>query len=260
LRGGGAEGGCGAVGAAGVAAGRRAGPLLREGAGAGIHLILASERGLISGRAGSLNDNRLMLRMADRTDFAAIGVSPRQVPEVIPPGRAWRSANQAEAQVALLAADPSGQAQAEALRAIGRQSKAKEASLGPGRRPFQVKVLPAAATFAEAFEQVPAEQRRPLWGLLGLGGDEVVPVRVDFAGRGHNFLVAGPPGSGRSNALATLGVSLLAGGTRLVVVAPRESPLRRLAAHSAVRLVAGPAPDPAEVAGSLASGSGPVLR
>jgi S-DNA-T family DNA segregation ATPase FtsK/SpoIIIE len=35
--------------------------------------------------------------------------------------------------------------------------------------------------------------------------------------------------------------------------------LRRLAAHSAVRVVAGPAPDPAEVAGPLAAGSGPVV-
>ncbi|WP_204037743.1 FtsK/SpoIIIE domain-containing protein [Actinoplanes utahensis] len=233
--------------------------LLREGPAAGVHLVMSSERGLISGRAAGLNDHRIMLRMTDRTDYASMGVNPRRVPEVVPPGRGWSSVDRAELQVALLAADPSGQAQAEAMRRIAARSGARDSAVPAQRRPFPVAVLPSTVTFADAFAQVPQEQRGPLRGLLGLGGDAAAPVPVDFAGRQSAFLIAGPPGSGRSNTLATLAVSLLAGGTALVVLTPRESPLRRLSVHGRAEVIEGPQPDPAVVTAAVAAAGGPVV-
>ncbi|ONH33777.1 FtsK/SpoIIIE domain-containing protein [Pseudofrankia asymbiotica] len=233
--------------------------LLREGAGVGVHLVLTSERALLAGRAAGLSDNRLLLRMTDRTDYATIHVPSRRIPPVVPAGRGWRSLNQAETQVALLADDPSGKAQADALRRIAERARVADARIPAARRPFRVAALPDSAVFADVFGQVPADGRRPLRALLGLGGDETGPLLLDFGGREHSFLVAGPPGSGRSNALATLAVSLLAGGTGLVVVTPRDSPLRRLAAHADVRLVAGPAftgDDLTEALAGLAAGGG----
>jgi S-DNA-T family DNA segregation ATPase FtsK/SpoIIIE len=232
--------------------------LLREGDAVGIHLVLTSERGLLTGRAGGLSDHRLMLRMADRGDFNAIRVPGTRIPDYVPPGRAWRSVNQAELQVAVLTDDLSGQGQADALRRIAARARARHAGVPPARQPFPVSALPASVTFADAFATVPAADRRPLLALLGVGGNEMSPVMVDFGARAYTFLVGGPPGSGRSTTLATLAVSLLAGGTRLVLVTPRESPLRRLATHDGVRLVDGPSPAAAEVTEAVSEG-GPVV-
>ncbi|MCM3884405.1 FtsK/SpoIIIE domain-containing protein [Frankia sp. R82] len=210
--------------------------VLREGTGAGIHVVATSDRGLLAGRAGGLNDHRILLRMGERTDYSTIRIPAQRIPAQVPPGRGWRSVNQAELQIALLDPDPSGQAQAAALRQIAVRAAARDRELSAERRPAPVAALPGALTFADAIARVPETDRRPLRALLGLGGDEAAPLLLDFAGRAHTFLVAGPPGSGRSNTLATLAVSLLAGGTSLVVLTPRESPLRRLAAHPQVTL------------------------
>ncbi|MDT3444433.1 FtsK/SpoIIIE domain-containing protein [Pseudofrankia sp. BMG5.37] len=88
----------------------------------------------------------------------------------------------------------------------------------------------------------------PLLGLVGVGGDELGPLIVDLAEDGPGFTVAGPARSGRSTALVTLATTLLAGGTRLVLVTPRPSPLRGLAG---ARGVLGPL-DAAADAGDLA--------
>lgn len=233
--------------------------LLREGPAAGLHLVMSSERSLLTGRVANLNDHRIMLRMTDRTDYSAIGVNHRRVPEVVPPGRGWRSTDQAEIQIALLDPDPSGPAQVEAIRRIAAKATARDSGVPAHRRPFPVAGLPAAVTFAEAFAQVPDEQRRPLHALLGIGGDATEPYYVDFTGRQATFLVAGPPASGRSNTLATLAVSLLAGGTALVILTPRESVLRRLAAHGRVRAIEGPAPDPTQVSAAVEELGGPLV-
>lgn len=210
--------------------------VLREGTGAGIHVVATSDRGLLAGRAGGLNDHRILLRMGERSDYSTIRLPAQRIPAHVPSGRGWRSVNQAEIQIALLDPDPSGQAQAGALRQIAARAAARDREIPAERRPAPVAALPGALTFADAIARVPETDRRPLQALLGLGGDEAAPLLLDFAGRAHTFLVAGPPGSGRSNTLATLAVSLLAGGTSLVVLTPRESPLRRLAAHPQVTL------------------------
>lgn len=47
--------------------------LLREGAGSGLHVVATSERALLSGRAASLNDDKLLLRLNERTDYQVVG-------------------------------------------------------------------------------------------------------------------------------------------------------------------------------------------
>ncbi|WP_329222798.1 FtsK/SpoIIIE domain-containing protein [Streptomyces sp. NBC_01485] len=230
--------------------------LLREGAAAGLHVVATSERALLSGRATALNDNKLLLRLNDRSDYHVVGRRPRDLPDVIRPGQAWTS-DGVEVQVALLAPGASGQEQAEALRAIGAEATRRDAGLAAARRPARIGSLPAQVDFTEAYEKVREEFRRPMWGLLGLGGDDVAPVGVDFADTTSTFAVAGPPGSGRSTTLASLAVSLLASGTRLVVLTPRESPLRALAGHPGVRLLSSPVPTAKELAAALGTGSEP---
>jgi len=230
--------------------------LLREGAGSGLHVVATSERALLAGRATALNDNKLLLRLNDRSDYHVVGMRPRELPDVIRPGQGWTS-DGTEIQVALLASGATGQEQAEALRAIGAEATRRDAGLPAARRPVRIGTLPAKVAFTDAYEKVAERLRRPMWGLLGLGGDDVAPVGVDFAGSSPTFVVVGPPGSGRSTALASLAVSLLASGTRLVVLTPRESPLRALNGHPGVRLLTSPSPTAQGLAAALGSGDEP---
>ena len=175
----------------------------------------------------------------------------RTLPGRMPPGRAWQSENLGEMQLALLAPDPSGQAQADALRRIARAAHERDAGTMAAMRPFTVGKLPIGIDFTAAYRQLP--QASPMVGLLGIGADEAGPVTVDFAGRGHAFMVVGPGGSGRSTVLATLAVSLLAAKTRLLLLTPRESPLRRLGRDPNVRvLTASEIADPAKIEAALA--------
>ncbi|MFJ7049347.1 FtsK/SpoIIIE domain-containing protein [Streptomyces sp. NPDC101112] len=229
--------------------------LLREGAAAGLHVVATSERALLAGRAASLNDNKLLLRLNDRTEYTSVGRRRHELPDVIRAGQGWIS-DGTEIQVALLGPGASGQEQAEALRAIGAEATRRDAPLPAARRPFRIGSLPTKVAFTEAYERVGEELRRPLWALLGLGGDEVAAVGVDFAAS-PTFVIAGPPGSGRSTTLASLAVSLLSSGTRLVVLTPRESPLRALDGHPGVRLLASRAPTQAEFTAALGNGGEP---
>ena len=219
--------------------------LIREGAAAGIHVVATSERTLLGGRLAAHNDHKLLLRQGDRSDYQAAGLKLGKVPTAMPAGRGWHVLTGTETQVALLAPG-GGTEQVEALRAIGREALKRDSRVPDGQRPFRVEPLPRSVEFGEAYERVPAESRRPMWGLLGLGGDDAGPVGVDLAGSSSVFGVLGPAGSGRSNTLAALAVSLLAGGTSLVVLTPRESPLRALAQHEHARVLS--ESDPSEEA------------
>ncbi|MFF3334054.1 FtsK/SpoIIIE domain-containing protein [Streptomyces sp. NPDC002888] len=230
--------------------------LLREGAASGLHVVATSERALLAGRAASLNDNKLLLRLNERTEYHAVGKRWQELPDVIRPGQGWTS-DGTEIQVALLGPGASGQEQAEALRAIGAEATRRDAGLPAARRPLRIGSLPAKVAYTEAYEKVPEELRRPMWGLLGLGGDEVAPVGVDFADSSPTLAVAGPPGSGRSTTLASLAVSLLSSGTRLVVLTPRDSPLRTLHGHPGVQLLTSRTPTAQEFTAALETGSEP---
>jgi S-DNA-T family DNA segregation ATPase FtsK/SpoIIIE len=190
--------------------------LLREGPAAGLHVVLTADRGGLVGRVSSLVPDRLLLRLADRGDYAVAGIATRLVPDHLPAGRGWSiSGAPLVTQVALLHPDPSGPAQAQALQQLA--AGAPQPVVRPPRRiaplPTSVRLSSLPATAAPRV-------------VLGVGGDELTPVALDPAESG--LLVAGPPRSGRSTALLTVATQLRAGGLRVVPVAPRPSPLRGL--------------------------------
>ncbi|MEV8378965.1 FtsK/SpoIIIE domain-containing protein [Kribbella sp. NPDC056861] len=233
--------------------------LIREGGAVGIHVIATSERALLSGRLSAHNDHKLLLRQADRSDFLAGG--PRllkKIPAVVPAGRGWHTLTETETQIAMLATG-GGSDQVNALRAIAELAVARDAKVSRDRRPFSVAALPTSVGFEQAFEKVPPAARRPMWALVGLGGDDAGAVGADLAAAASTFAVLGPPGGGRSNALAAMAVSLLAGGTALVVLTPRDSPLRALAQHARVTLFADVDPTEDEVRNALTAHSGPAV-
>ena len=203
--------------------------ILAEGASAGIHLIMTGDRSLLAGRIAAMCENKLAFKLAEKDDYALIGLRPRTLPDDIPPGRAYQAGTGTETQVALLARDPSGQRQAAALRQIAAWSAELDTAVPASLRPFRVDVLPSRITFAQAWQlRPPAAPNSPLWGLAGVGGDELTALGPDLSDGLPAFIVAGPARSGRSTVLASMTRSFLAGGAQVILVTPRASPLQSL--------------------------------
>ncbi|MBV1938388.1 cell division protein FtsK [Streptomyces sp. BV286] len=203
--------------------------MMREGASVGIHLVVTGDRQVLLGRMASLTEEKYGLRLADRSDFSMLGINARKVPEEIPPGRGFKNESAIETQFALLSDDTTGQGQAAALATIGEAAAARDAEVPRARRPFRVDSLPSRIGFTEAWEmRDPAVAQSRLWGLAGIGGDDIMAFGPDLSQGVPTFVVAGPAKSGRSTALLNLARSYLLQGVRLVIAAPRPSPLREL--------------------------------
>ncbi len=211
--------------------------LLREGASVGIHVIASGDRQLLSGRISTLAEGKLVLKLTERSDYSLANLNPRKLPDEIPPGRAFRSETAIEVQIALLTADPSGAAQAAALREIAARATRRDAELEASRRPFRLDALPTTLTLADALSRSGEEKAVVGWALVGVGGDELRGRGVNLFDGAPTFLVAGPPKSGRSTVLGAMTRTLLDGGASVVIVAPRTSPLRSLAGSPGVAAV-----------------------
>ncbi|MFF2958503.1 FtsK/SpoIIIE domain-containing protein [Streptomyces sp. NPDC057963] len=210
--------------------------LLRDGASVGIHLVMTGDRALFSSRVNGSTEDKLVLKLNEKSEYGMIGITQRNVPDEIPPGRAFRAADKAEVQIALLTDNPEGQAQAVALQQIAEYCREQAAQLPDSTRPFRVDTLPDRLTWEDATRYVPQPLPSARWALSGVGGDELTAFGPDLAIT-PTFLVAGPARSGRSTVLATLALSLLSAGTPVVVGAPARSPLRQLAGRSGVLAV-----------------------
>jgi S-DNA-T family DNA segregation ATPase FtsK/SpoIIIE len=208
--------------------------LLRDGAGVGIHVVLAGDRVLGGGRYAGTTEDKLVLRLNDRQDYSTVGVPTRSAPIDPAPGRAMRVQDLSEAQIAVLDRDVSGSAQAEVLLALGEELTRREAYLPSRCRPLRLDVLPDRISYADALSLY--VNRAPMRPLVAVGGDDLSGLGPDL-GEVPTFVIAGPPRTGRSTALLTAAESLLAEGTCLVVLAPRRSPLRDLAGRPGVAAV-----------------------
>jgi S-DNA-T family DNA segregation ATPase FtsK/SpoIIIE len=231
--------------------------LLTEGASVGMHLVMTGDRSLLLGRISSLCEEKLIFKLAEKEDYRLAGLNPRDLPDDVPPGRAFRAGSGTELQVALLAPDASGQGQAAALQAIAMPCRSRDHAVPAAQRPFRVDVLPSHVSFADAWQLRPVSAG-PLWGLVGVGGDTLAALGPDLASGLPCFIVAGPAQSGRSTILLSMARSFLAAGTPVVLAAPRPSPLRALADMAGVLgLFDRPELGEAELAGALASFTGP---
>ncbi|WP_344447963.1 FtsK/SpoIIIE domain-containing protein [Actinocorallia aurantiaca] len=204
--------------------------LLQEGAAVGLRAVFTGDRTGLMGQAAMAFDRRLIMRMADPSDYGYAGLPDAHIPARMPPGRALRvtpNAPTLESQIGLLGQDPSGTAQVAALHAIASAASARYGRVRPG--PLRVDELPARVTTEEALALAPEHRPpSPLWCLVGAGGDTLSPVGIDLLEDGPSFIVAGPPRSGRSTTLMTMARSLLERGVPLLAIAPRRSPLREL--------------------------------
>ena len=234
--------------------------LVREGLGAGVRFVIAGDRSLLSDRITTLVDDKLVLRLADRNDYRMVNIAPRSVPDDIPPGRALRGDSGSELQIALVAEDPSGQAQGEALRRIGDGAGRRWPVEQRANRPFKVDVLPTSVALTEVAPLAAGARPTgaPLWAFVGVGGDELTGFGADLGAEGGGFVIAGPAKTGRSTALLGMAQSLLAGGALLVVICPRPSPLQSLSGEEGVVGLFSGRPSAEEVTTVIAKSNGPV--
>ncbi|MFJ5776535.1 FtsK/SpoIIIE domain-containing protein [Streptomyces sp. NPDC093094] len=205
--------------------------VFREGAAVGVKVVMTADRSGFSGQVSPAFADKLVLRLTDANEYSLAGLSNREVPKNMAPGRALRLTDHGvqETQIALLAPEPSGQAQVAALRDIAQEARRVHGVPPKSHRPLRVDELPVRLTAEQALALDPNfAPPSPLWALVCVGGDELEPIGVDLEESGPGFVIAGPPRSGRSTALLVAARSLLRNDVPLVLVTPRRSPLRAL--------------------------------
>ena len=198
--------------------------LVGRGAEVGIHVVLTAEGpGAAPHRLLAMCCQRLVFRLGDRADHAAFAISAADVP-TLGPGRAIDPEGPTLVQVAR---PPHGLGGAVAALA------SRVTTPNPRRLARPVGVLPTnigldqlAAAAAEHMTEDDVVQDGASQGgevalLVGVSDVGLVPARLRLPPGGH-ALVAGPPRSGRSTALATLAASAAAGGLRVVAVSTHD--------------------------------------
>ncbi|MDQ1294042.1 MAG: segregation ATPase FtsK/SpoIIIE, family [Actinomycetota bacterium] len=202
--------------------------LLREGTSVGLHVLISGDRTLVSGRMGTLVENKLLLRLPDRNDFTLANIPARQVPDTLPDGRGLWGENAVHMQVAVLDEDISGAGQAQAVRRVAERVAARDADLPADRAPLSFGLLPARipadGVLAELLEGRPPAAANPLWTPLGIGGDALELLGLDLS-ISPVAMIAGPPRSGRSAVLRFAAQAALARGSRVLGLCPRGGPL-----------------------------------
>ncbi|OEI68069.1 FtsK/SpoIIIE domain-containing protein [Curtobacterium sp. ER1/6] len=210
--------------------------MLRDGAAAGIHVVVSGDRSLLASRMSTLTDDKVVLRLTDRLDYSLAGINHRKLPASIPPGRGFRAESGNEVHFATLGTDVSGQGQTTAVRNLAEELRAAS-PVPPSPRPFRVDAMPKDLDLDAALALSSAPEPQPMVAVTGVGGDDMELQTVDLSTGGGTFVVAGPSRSGRSTMLAAMARSLLVGGTSLVVLAPRPGPVRDLEGLPGVRAV-----------------------
>ena len=166
--------------------------LIREGAGVGVHVLLtADRRASVPNAVSSVVTTRLVLRLAERDEYAILGVdSALAAGARLGPGRGFVQGT-TEVQVAVRAsADPAAEQEALARLVADLGARHTRAFRPVAPMPARVDVL-----------DLPSAPHT--WVLpVGVGEREVDVVATDL--RDGHLLVAGPARSGRTSALLLL--------------------------------------------------------
>jgi S-DNA-T family DNA segregation ATPase FtsK/SpoIIIE len=198
--------------------------LLRIGHATGLTVAVTGDRSTLAPRFSGGFTERVLLRLADRADYGLAGISARNVPTALPPGRGLRATDGAVVQLVHAGKHPDPAALRDSVAAAAEHWASTRAELSVDA--IRIRPLPTRVGLAE----LPAAKGRL---SIGLAGDRLDPMTLDpFAGAGR-MLVAGPPRSGRTTVLRSLAFQAHAAGIATLVAATSRSALaddaRRLA-------------------------------
>ncbi len=164
-----------------------------DGRPVGVHAVIATERPIGPAGLGALTSaigRRLVLRLGNESDHAAVGRRPDERNAALEPGRGHLDA--LEVQVAVLSADQSGVAQHAALVELAGSARER----WPGR------AAPTVETLAEVIDHRELPTAAPMAAPLGRSFETLSVCELQ-ARHGH-AIVLGSPRSGRTTALRTL--------------------------------------------------------
>ena len=202
------------------------GPALRAvmavGAPLGMHIVPVGGQDLLTGKVPALCNQRLLLHFPNED----IRRAQLRGGMTLPPSVAGRAIDGATGHHVQVCEPDASAADVVAKAAAWQES----ADLDPARLPRPFPSLPAKITVGELTFPEPLPSR--LWVPLGVGGPDITTIGADFfGGDPHLMLIAGPPGTGRSTAIATLGRLLSWNGIDVLAIAPPQSPLADMLAN-----------------------------
>jgi S-DNA-T family DNA segregation ATPase FtsK/SpoIIIE len=183
-----------------------------DGRPVGVHVVVTGDRlGAIPPSLSSSIQRRLVLRMANVDDYSMLGVDGDVLGAQSPAGRGIL--DDREVQVAVLGGDPNVAVQSREL------DKLAEAMRNAG--------VPSAPTIDRLPETVSLRALKHTAGgpiAIGIADDTLSPIAIDPTG---TFMIAGPPASGRTTAIATIATALELAGSKAerILISPRRSPL-----------------------------------
>ena len=187
--------------------------VFRDGGAVGVVGAVAGGRSLLQPRWAAVAGRTFLVGAVDALDAAVTGLRAADLPRDPPAGRAIRVHDRREVQFAMPSTDDPPRVASAAGR--GPLSAAPGACSRCRRSPARRDVPgPAAGLRGEGAEEAP--------GLaVGVSGPSLDEWSWRPSHLGRRLLVAGPAGSGRSNALRALSQAALTAGRPVLVVTDR---------------------------------------
>ncbi|MFJ2085546.1 FtsK/SpoIIIE domain-containing protein [Micromonospora chokoriensis] len=192
--------------------------VITAGAPLGVHVVPLGGQDMLNHRLPTLYNRRLLLPFP-KEETRRMQLQTGMTSPPVLPGRAVEAGTGRHVQVCL------------PTRSAGDGPTTPPAP-PPHRLPRRFPALPTRVDLAE-LEPTPdngeADQSRPGWIPLGIGGPDTTTVGIDLFQVGpHLMLISGAGGTGRTTAAATVVRALLRQGIGVLAVAPLQSPLPRL--------------------------------
>ena len=160
-----------------------------DGRPVGVHVVLSADRpGAIPSALASALQRRVILRLADEGDYGLLGVPNDILTPTSPPGRGLL--DDVEIQVAILGPSSDLHDQVVAAAGLGASMERAGVTAAPQVRRLTERVLLS--------DLAPAIAGKP---VIGVSSTTLAPCGFSPDGP---FVLTGPPGSGRSSALATI--------------------------------------------------------
>jgi S-DNA-T family DNA segregation ATPase FtsK/SpoIIIE len=186
-----------------------------DGRQVGVHIVVTGDRaGAIPPSLSSSIQRRIVLRLAKQDDYDAFDIDNDILSPVSPPGRGVLDG--LETQIAVLGGDPNVALQARAIEELAEAMIKAGATPAPAVERLTEQVLLSSLPDASGDSIV-----------VGVADDTLAPVATPSAG---SFVIAGPPGSGRTTTLLALATSLHRANPKaeLYHLSARRSPLTAL--------------------------------